>query len=86
MATLILNFTIGGVSLYIVIVCHCTGITDRDIRALVREGRAKTARGLGRDCAAGHECGGCRLAVEQIVLQEELSRADVVLTELAPAL
>jgi len=72
-----------------VIVCHCTGITDRDIRSLVRQGRAKTVSEIGLHCSAGHGCGGCRLAVEQIVQivrQEERSRTDALLTELAPAL
>ncbi|MGH9390100.1 MAG: (2Fe-2S)-binding protein [Vicinamibacteria bacterium] len=68
------------------IVCHCRGITDRDIRSLVREGRAKTVLAIGRDCSAGLGCGGCRLAVEHIVRQEERTRLEAVLTELAPAL
>jgi bacterioferritin-associated ferredoxin len=72
-----------------VIVCHCTGITDRDIRSLVRQGRAKTVSEIGLNCSAGLGCGGCRLAVEQIVQivrQEERSHAELVLTGLAPAL
>ncbi len=68
------------------IVCHCTGITDRDIRSLVRQGRAETVSEIGLNCSAGAGCGGCRLAVEQIVRQEERSRRDALLTELAPAL
>ena len=71
------------------IVCHCTGITDRDIRSLVRQGRAKTVSEIGLDCSAGVGCGGCRLAVEhivQIVRQEERSSMEALLTELAPAL
>jgi bacterioferritin-associated ferredoxin len=77
-----------------VIVCHCTGITDRDIRSLVRQGRAKTVSEIGRtlnalnECSAGLGCGGCRLAVEQIVQivrQEERSRTEAVPTALAPA-
>jgi len=69
-----------------VIVCHCTGITDRDIRTLVRQGRAKTVSQIGLDCSAGTGCGGCRFAVEQIVRQEERSSSEGLLTELAPAL
>jgi bacterioferritin-associated ferredoxin len=72
-----------------VIVCHCTGITDRDIRSLVREGRANTVLEIGRDCSAGSGCGGCRLAIAQIVQsarQEELSGRKAVLTELVPVL
>ncbi len=68
------------------IVCHCTGITDRDIRSLVRQGRATTAREIGRHCFAGHECGGCRVTIEQIVRQEERTPAEAALTELATAL
>ncbi|HJS75352.1 MAG TPA: (2Fe-2S)-binding protein [Vicinamibacteria bacterium] len=68
------------------IVCHCTGITDRDIRSLVRKGRVASAREIGRECSAGHGCGGCRLTIAQIVDQEERSRAETVLIELAPAL
>jgi bacterioferritin-associated ferredoxin len=70
------------------IVCHCTGITDRDIRSLVRQGRANTVSEIGRDCSAGLGCGGCRLAVEQIVQivrQEERSRTEAVPTALVPA-
>jgi bacterioferritin-associated ferredoxin len=73
------------------IVCHCTGITDRDIRSLVRQGRAKTVSEIGRalcESSAGLGCGGCRLAVEQIVQivrQEERSRTEAVPTALAPA-
>lgn len=73
------------------IVCHCTGITDRDIRSLVRQGRAKTVSEIGLalcESSAGHSCGGCRLAIEQIVQivrQEERYRTEALLTELAPA-
>jgi len=71
------------------IVCQCTGITDRDIRSLVRQGRAKTVSEIGRafcESSAGLGCGGCRLAVERIVRQEERSRTEAVLTAVAPAL
>jgi NifU-like protein len=68
------------------IVCHCTGVTDRDIRSLARQGRVKTARDVTRNCLAGHGCGGCEVAIEQI-LQETSSRAtEIVLPVLAPAL
>jgi bacterioferritin-associated ferredoxin len=70
-----------------VIVCHCTGATDRDIRNLARQGRANSARDVTRSCAAGGGCGGCALAIEQILRQETSRRAvEVSLTELAPAL
>lgn len=70
------------------IVCHCTGITDRDIRSLIRQGRAKTVSQIGLalcERSAGRGCGGCRLLVAQIVRQEERYRTEALLTELAPA-
>ncbi len=70
------------------IVCHCTGITDRDIRSLIRQGQAKTVSAIGSDCSAGLGCGGCRLAIQrivQIVRQEERSRTEAALPALAPA-
>jgi bacterioferritin-associated ferredoxin len=48
------------------IVCHCKGITDRDIRKAVLEG-ASTCTDVERHCEAGTECGGCRPLIEQIV-------------------
>ncbi|MGH9323032.1 MAG: (2Fe-2S)-binding protein [Vicinamibacteria bacterium] len=53
------------------IICHCTGTTDRDIKTLVRQGRAQTALEVFRACSAGLACGGCRLAVECLVRAEE---------------
>jgi bacterioferritin-associated ferredoxin len=70
-----------------VIVCHCTGVTDRDIRSLARQGHVKTARDVTGNCSAGRGCGGCELTIEQIVRQETACRAtDVVLPDLVPAL
>jgi bacterioferritin-associated ferredoxin len=66
-----------------VIVCHCHRITDRDIRNLVVEG-ASSARDVERACAAGLDCGGCRVMVERL-LSAELER-DAATAELAPAL
>jgi bacterioferritin-associated ferredoxin len=68
-----------------VIVCHCSGITDRDIRSLVQSGRATSLRDLGRSCAAGLGCGGCRLEVDRIVRQEEIRRKDAGFSQLSPA-
>jgi bacterioferritin-associated ferredoxin len=48
------------------IVCHCKGITDKDIRRAFLEG-ALTRRDVERLCAAGSECGGCLPLIEKIV-------------------
>lgn len=55
------------------IVCHCSGVTDRDIKQLVREG-CKTVDDIAERCWATMGCGGCRESVERI-LSEELKEA-----------
>jgi bacterioferritin-associated ferredoxin len=69
-----------------VIVCHCTGATDRQIRALVRDGDETPAE-IVRACKAGFDCGGCRLAIEQIVLECRLEsrHGETPVPRLAPA-
>jgi bacterioferritin-associated ferredoxin len=51
------------------IVCHCNGVSDRAIRRTVRAG-AVTTDLVARECGAGASCGGCRDAVEEILLGE----------------
>ena len=48
------------------IICHCKGLNDREVAKAAREG-AMTADDVGRFCAAGTECGGCRPAIEEII-------------------
>lgn len=48
------------------LVCHCRGITDRQIRRLVREGATST-REVASATGAGLRCGGCRSNVKQVV-------------------
>ncbi|HEB89605.1 MAG TPA: (2Fe-2S)-binding protein [Deltaproteobacteria bacterium] len=48
------------------LVCHCRGITDRQIRRLVRNGATST-RDVARATGAGLRCGGCRSNVKKIV-------------------
>ena len=48
------------------LVCHCRGITDRQIRRLVRDGATST-RDVARATGAGLNCGGCRSNVRQAV-------------------
>jgi bacterioferritin-associated ferredoxin len=56
------------------IVCHCQAVTDRAIRNAVREG-ARCRRSVARACSAGRSCGGCTLAIDEIV-RSELERLD----------
>jgi bacterioferritin-associated ferredoxin len=53
----------------VMIVCHCRGITDREVRRCVRSG-AHSVRGVSEACGASTGCGGCRPAVRQIVESE----------------
>ena len=48
------------------LVCHCHGITDRQIRRLVKDGASST-RDVVRTTGAGLRCGGCRSNVKQVV-------------------
>jgi bacterioferritin-associated ferredoxin len=56
------------------IVCHCQAVTDRAIRNAVREG-ARCRRSVARACSAGRSCGGCALAIDEIV-RSELERLE----------
>jgi bacterioferritin-associated ferredoxin len=52
-----------------VIICHCQAVSERAIRAAVRDG-ARCRRSVARACAAGRSCGGCTLAIDEIVNNE----------------
>ena len=51
------------------IVCHCQGVSDRQVRQAVREG-ARSVRQVARVCRAGRICGGCRPAICEIISSE----------------
>jgi len=66
-----------------VIVCHCNGISDREIREAVREG-ARSCGQVARACNAGHQCGGCRPAIRELITREmQPAPAACVCAELA---
>lgn len=48
------------------IVCHCTGKTDRQIRHAVKAG-ARSCTEVTRLCDAGGVCGGCTPAIESLM-------------------
>jgi bacterioferritin-associated ferredoxin len=68
------------------IVCHCQAVTDRAIRSAVRDG-ARCRRSVARACAAGRSCGGCRLAIDEIVQSEieQLGQGHCAAPDLAAA-
>ena len=55
------------------IVCHCKGVTDRDIRRMVEQGTLPHT-GEDRVAAAGTGCGGCKTLVDRI-LRDHLAAA-----------
>jgi len=52
------------------IVCHCHGVTDREIRACVQHG-ARTCADVASHCGAGSGCGGCSSLVAEVVQGEK---------------
>ena len=51
---------------HLMVVCHCSAVSDHEIRAAVAAG-ALDADGLARHCDAGTRCGGCLPVVEAIL-------------------
>lgn len=71
------------------IVCHCHGVTDREIRASVQQG-ARTCADVADHCGASTGCGGCQSLVAEIVAGERRrltvvrsDRSDVTASPLA---
>lgn len=50
------------------IVCHCTGMTDRDIHRLIADG-ATTVSEITRRCGAGRTCPPCRAELSGILAE-----------------
>lgn len=63
------------------IVCHCHGVSDRNVRLAIRCG-ARTARDVARDCLAGSGCGGCHRTLESLIHAEA---SDEAASESGPA-
>ena len=49
------------------IVCHCTGTTDRDIAHAIAERGACSSEDVMRSCGAGEGCRGCRPMIVRIL-------------------
>jgi bacterioferritin-associated ferredoxin len=48
------------------LVCHCLGVSDREIREAVLDG-ANTVDQVEERCGAGGGCGGCRELVSDVI-------------------
>jgi bacterioferritin-associated ferredoxin len=48
------------------LVCHCKGLTDRDVKGAIEAG-ACTRRDVARRCGAGSVCGGCRPLIDELL-------------------
>jgi bacterioferritin-associated ferredoxin len=73
------------------VVCHCRGVTDRQVRAAIDDG-ARTLAQVGMRCGAAQQCGGCRFAVSDLLVSTGTapdmqcsSREDEALTVTAAA-
>jgi bacterioferritin-associated ferredoxin len=54
-----------------VYVCHCRGVTDREIEGEIATG-ARTVDELAARCGAGAECGGCWPALDELLQHHSL--------------
>ena len=64
------------------IVCLCRGVTDRVIRAAIREGAA-TEEHVAEMCGAGSRCGGCQPTIAELIADECCEKRRVSLPVLA---
>jgi bacterioferritin-associated ferredoxin len=66
------------------IICQCSGVSDRTIRKAVRDG-ANNRNDVVRACTAGKACGGCAPAIDEIIEaeRERIARSGLTFIELA---
>ena len=58
------------------IVCTCFGVTDEEIKKVIRENDLTTVEQVTNYCKAGGGCGGCCGEIENIIEQVQGARAD----------
>lgn len=51
------------------VVCHCFGVTDKELEKVIRENDVQTLEDLTNDCKAGGGCGNCIPELEKIISQ-----------------
>ena len=47
-------------------VCLCKGVTEKTVRACIREGAGSVAE-VGRGCGAGTDCGSCAGTISELI-------------------
>lgn len=65
------------------LVCHCKGVSDRDVRRAIQSG-ACSRYDIARQCGAGSVCGGCIPVIDELLEPPQRSLAPIGF-ELAPA-
>jgi len=60
------------------VVCTCFGVTDEEIRRVVKENDLTTVEEVTNFCKAGGGCGGCKGQIEKIIEEVQGSKARVV--------
>jgi len=65
------------------VVCHCFGVTDKEIERVTRENNVQTLEELTSACKAGGGCGNCLPDLQKIIdrVHGEMSAAGVVAPE-----
>ena len=49
------------------VICHCFGVTDKEVERVVRENNVQTLEDLTNDCKAGGGCGNCLPELQEII-------------------
>jgi NifU-like protein len=49
------------------VVCHCFGVTDKEVERVVRENKVQTLEELANACKAGGGCGNCLPDLQKII-------------------
>jgi bacterioferritin-associated ferredoxin len=78
-----LIFNFDAPTLATMLVCHCKGLSQREIERAICAG-AGTLREVARHCGAGSVCGGCRPTIDELLESRGPIRAPHGF-ELAPA-
>jgi bacterioferritin-associated ferredoxin len=65
------------------IICLCRNVSERNLRAVIREG-ATTVCTVERQCGAGGDCGSCRKQIRDLIDEESGQEARPLAPYLVP--
>ena len=60
------------------VVCTCFGVTDEEIKKVIRENDLTSVEGVTNYCKAGGGCGGCQGQIEKLIEEIQGARAETV--------